>query len=93
MKIKFNVNSQKFMNQLYNEGRINSESSITDIDFIILRNDKGDVTAAFEMCNGSIISMDIAGDNVMVGNSVTSKQKFNVGTTVIELEEKDKRFF
>ena len=91
MKIKFNVNSQKFMNHLYNEGKINSGSSIMKNDFIILRNDKGDVTAAFVVCNGNIISMDVVGDNIMVGGDHTSKQKFGISETVIELEEKDKK--
>ena len=56
-----------------------------------LRNDKGDATVAFGMCNGSIISIDVVGDNIMVGDNATSKQKFDIGTTVIELEEKDKK--
>ena len=90
MKIKVNINSQKFMNHLYNEGQINFGSLITKNDFIILRNDKGDATVAFGMYNGSIISIDVVGDNIMVGGN-TSKQKFDIGTTVIELEEKDKK--
>ena len=90
MKIKFNVNSQEFMNRLYNEGKINSGCTVQN-NFIILRNDKGDVTASLGVCNGKIITMDIAGDNLMVKEQNTSKLEFDVAKTLIELEEKDKK--